>query len=151
MNSIRNYSIVVFLIFISLVLFLNYALNIDKNEKSHPVLAKSGHTKIRVENHLIDIGEIKKDSLALARFKLVNIGKTPLIINDARVGCHCTVVDWSKAPLASGDSTFITVRYDSSHPGFFLKKITVFSNALNSPTLLVFRGEIILENGKSIY
>lgn len=141
MNFNKGYTVSIVLVLISIALFLFFLGGFGGN-RVNTTSGKNHHTKIEIEKHLIDIGKIKKGGLALAGFKIVNIGVNPLIIKDVTVDCHCTVVEWSKDPLLPGDSVFIKVRYDAAFPGFFLKKVTVYSNAYQSPVLLVIRGEI---------
>lgn len=101
-------------------------------------------TKVEVIKQVFDIGKVQKNGRADAVFTLVNSGKKPLVISNVKTSCHCTVASWTKAPISPKDSTFIRVRYDSSIIGIFLKTISVFSNAKNSPTVLIIRGKIIL-------
>jgi len=103
---------------------------------------QQSHTKIEIPNVVIDLGKVKRHELIGYSFKLLNKGKYSLIIYDVKADCHCIVPELMKSPVAVKDSTVISVKYDSSQPGFFQKKIMVFSNAENSPHTLIMRGEV---------
>src|SRR4051812_28625354 len=72
-----------------------------------------------------DFGTLKKGSPVTCKFAYKNTGKEPLILNDCKVGCHCTTVKCSKDPVQPGKSGFIEARYDSTRLGVFSKEILV--------------------------
>ena len=86
---------------------------------------------------LDDFDWTKKQSTA---FILKNVGSGRLVIHDVITSCGCTIVDYDKAPVSSGDSLFLYVSYKSSHPGYFSKTITVVCNAKDSPIKLRVSG-----------
>lgn len=129
-------SLLILIIGINLFLFFGK----EKHQLLRPI---EKNTVVKVINPIINIGRIKRWGKAEASFKIINIGYNPLIIEAVTVDCHCTSPSWERKAVNSNDSTIIKVKYDSSIPGFFQKKILVNVNSNNSPVLLIFRGEII--------
>lgn len=77
-------------------------------------------------------------------FKFENPDETPLIIRDVKTSCGCAVPEWPQRPIKPGKPGKIEVKYDTSNPGFFKKKITVFFNGENSPAELTITGQVDL-------
>lgn len=76
----------------------------------------------------LDYGVIEKgaDPLRLVSFK--NDGIEPLVINNARGSCGCTVPVWPKDPILPGQTSNIEVRYDTNRIGKFTKTVTITTN-----------------------
>ena len=76
-------------------------------------------------------------------FGFKNTGKSPLVLQKVRASCGCTTPNWTKTPVAAGDTGFVTATYNASgRPGAFTKTITVTSNA-GADQRLTIRGEVI--------
>lgn len=74
-------------------------------------------------------------------FSFKNTGKADLVLNKVRASCGCTTPQWTKTPIAPGDTGQITVTYNASgRPGPFTKTITVNSNA--GDQRLSIKGEV---------
>lgn len=56
----------------------------------------------------IDGGEIKKMRITNFIF-LTNTSDQPVIINDVRTTCGCTLPDWAKDPLLPGKTNILTI------------------------------------------
>lgn len=61
-------------------------------------------------------------------FHYRNSGEAPLIISRVAPSCACVVADFSKEPLAPGDSATFTLRYTPLHTGDYNYTITIVSN-----------------------
>lgn len=76
-------------------------------------------------------------------FVFMNTGKSDLVLQKVRASCGCTTPNWTKTPVAPGDTGFVTATYNAtSRPGAFSKTITVTSNAETSQRLTI-KGEVI--------
>jgi hypothetical protein len=71
-----------------------------------------------------------------------NTGDTPLVIQNVKTSCGCTVPEWPQKPVNPGNSGEIKINYDTSHPGMFNKTITVFYNGQESPQVLNIKGKV---------
>lgn len=85
-------------------------------------------TSIRVTPQIIDMGKIWLSQPKKAEFTMTNIGKNPLVILDAATTCGCTIPNFSKQPIRSGDSTSIIVTMTPKHKGFFSETISLKCN-----------------------
>lgn len=93
----------------------------DANSSKFPVITfdKSEH----------DFGEIEAKTNVETTFSYTNTGDAPLVITDIKSSCGCTVPqDWSKEPLAPGDSGSFTVKFNGSGKNKVSKTVTVTAN-----------------------
>ena len=107
--------------------------------------AQSG-PKIEFKSDTIDYGTTSKDKDNGVRvFEFTNTGNAPLIIQDVKSTCGCTVPTKPKEPIAPGKTGKIEVKYNMN-PGPIRKTITVESNAVNVPggtIALKIKGEVV--------
>ena len=62
-------------------------------------------------------------------YKMWGLSKTPLVITDITSTCGCTVPkDWSKEPLAPGESAKFTVKFNGKGTGKVTKTVTLIAN-----------------------
>lgn len=93
----------------------------DANSSKFPVL--------QFEETEHDFGEIEARKPVETVFNYKNTGDAPLVITDIKSSCGCTVPkDWSREPLAPGDSGKFTVRFNGSGANKITKTITVTAN-----------------------
>lgn len=86
----------------------------------------------------------ENDGKVSCTFRFVNDGDTPVIIQSARATCGCTTPDYSKAPIAPGDTGIVQVSYNpTGRPGRFDKKIYVDLNTEPSRFTLSVIGSVI--------
>ena len=92
-----------------------------------------------------NFGAFNEDAgTARTTFRYVNTGDEPLIVIGARTTCGCTLADYSRSPLAPGDSAAITVEYDpAGRPGRFEKGIIVDTNTEPRRTRLTIKGTVV--------
>ena len=91
-----------------------------------------------------DYGTIQKGADGNCEFKFTNTGKEPLVVNDVKTSCGCTVPNWSKEPIMPGKTGVIKVNYTKTDMvGTISKQITVFSNAKNGNIVLSIKGTVI--------
>lgn len=100
--------------------------------------------QIEFEKKSHDYGTIKNGADGTCTFEFKNTGNAPLIIQDAKGSCGCTVPEWPKTPIAPGATAVITVKYDTTRPGAINKDVTVICNAVNEPTVtLRIKGNVL--------
>ena len=76
-----------------------------------------------------DFGEIEAKTPVETVFSYTNTGEAPLVITDIKSSCGCTVPkDWSREPLAAGESGNFTVKFNGSGTNKVSKTITVTAN-----------------------
>ena len=89
-----------------------------------------------------DYGTIVQASDGSCVFTFTNKGKAPIVLNDVKASCGCTVPEWTRTPVAPGEKGSIKVTYNTNNVGAFTKSITVNSNAINSPLCLIIKGTV---------
>lgn len=105
-------------------------------------------TEIEVLKSEHHYGTINDGDVVKYTFIVKNIGAGDLLIKDVKVSCGCTVPDWSKDAIKSGESTNIFVTFNSKDKGLkgttyeYASKITVVANTEPKETYLVLRGLI---------
>lgn len=88
-----------------------------------------------------DFGEIFAGAKIVRIYKFKNVGKTPLVINDARSTCGCTVPEWSKKPIMPGDTSSIVVKFDSDgKKGYQSKPVFITANTFPAENKIFLYG-----------
>ena len=122
---------------LSLVLFLLTSLQSFAPDN---VLASAKMAWMELE---YDFGSIEQGSPVSHDFEFTNNGEAPLLINNVKTSCGCTVPKYPKDPIMPGESETIKVTYNAAKVGSFNKKITVMSNADQSSYSLAIAGEVL--------
>lgn len=112
--------------------------------------ATNAQAKIQFKTDTIDYGQVEKGSDGLRIFEFINTGTEPLIIQDVKSSCGCTVPEKPKDPIAPGASSVIKVKYDTKRVGKIRKTVTVYSNASEPIKALKIKGEVMPPNNKSV-
>lgn len=92
-----------------------------------------------------DFGKIAESLGSVScEFTFKNTGNAPLIIQRVQPTCGCTTPDYSKEPILPGKEGKIKVTYSTTNrPGYFDKKVTVFTNVPDEIYTLVLTGEVV--------
>lgn len=132
-------------IFILLVLF-SFSCK-DNNQNTDNTNLSADITSIEFENTVFDFGSIVEGETVTYVFNFTNTGDAPLVINNVRSSCGCTVPAYSKEPLNPGEDGFIKVTFNSSgKQGSQYKIVTVTTNTDPTDTELVVKGEVNTPN-----
>jgi hypothetical protein len=105
-------------------------------------VAVKNNAEIKFETNEFDFGELEINADGNCSFMFSNTGDTPLVIQNVKTSCGCTVPEWPKKPIKQGKQGEILINYDTSHPGMFNKTITVFYNGQSSPQVLNIKGKV---------
>lgn len=85
--------------------------------------------KVELDKSTHDFGTINEGDVVETEFIVKNVGKTDLVIMDAKGSCGCTVPQPPKEPIKPGDSAPIKVSFNSSgKPGQQSKTVTLTTN-----------------------
>jgi hypothetical protein len=86
----------------------------------------------------------ESDGIITHDFQFTNQGKIPLILNDVKASCGCTVPEWSREPVLPGKTGFVKVSFDPlKQSGSFNKTIQVNSNADVPLVIIAVKGVVI--------
>jgi Protein of unknown function (DUF1573) len=104
----------------------------------------------------VDLGKLKQSVPATATFIVTNIGKEPLIIEQASPTCGCTIGDYTKSPIAPGKTGTITATFNAAVLNHFDKHLTVKFAGIDEVKSITLTGDVLsaedydkwaLENG----
>ena len=122
------------LIAFTIVLFTLSLVSALQEEAVFTVVGESTH----------DFKTIKEaDGEATHAFKIKNEGKTPLVISKVTSTCSCTTAEFTKEPIAPGDTVEIKVTYDPANRiGPFTRTVSVYSNGSKGTNVLTIKGNV---------
>lgn len=84
---------------------------------------------IKLEPSVIDLGTMKQMETRSVKVKVTNVGAGLLVIEDVRADCGCTVPEMKVKSLKGGESTDLTVNFDSKQfNGQVHKTVKITSN-----------------------
>ena len=90
-----------------------------------------------------EFGTIAEGDVVEHTFVFTNTGSTPLIIQDAKASCGCTVPKKPEQPVAPGETGEIQVRFNSQgKPGVQNKTVTVTANTQPATTRLFIKADV---------
>jgi hypothetical protein len=103
--------------------------------------------KFNEEKH--DFGKIPQSTPVTTVFEFTNTGQEPLILTDVRPTCGCTIADYTKTPVKTGEKGIIKITYNAAAAGPFNKTIVVTSNAKTPTKYLNIVGEVVAKPATS--
>ena len=90
-----------------------------------------------------DFGAITEGDVVEFTYNFKNTGEAPLIIQDVKGSCGCTVPEWTKEPVPVGGSGFIKAKFDSKGKHDQQNKtVTIFANTYPPQTILHFKAVV---------
>ena len=123
--------------FILLSLFVSMAFATINAQTTTPKEQPADGPKITFSEQEHNYGNIQKGGDGNCEFVFTNEGNEPLILSNVKASCGCTTPSWTKEPIMPGKTGSIKVRYNTNNIGSFNKTITVTSNAVNSPRIVL--------------
>jgi hypothetical protein len=73
-----------------------------------------------------NFGNVPEGPQAITEFKIKNISNEPITVNNVQASCGCTVPEWTKEPIAPGETGKIKAIYNTQgRPGNISKSLTV--------------------------
>lgn len=126
------------IILISIILFTTVSCSEKSGKKRDP---KPAEIEFKDTGH--DFGEIKFGGDGSCEFIFKNTGNSPLILDNVKSTCGCTIPEWTKEPVPESNTGKIRVIYDTHRVGAFSKTLIVYSNASNSPVRLFIKGKVL--------
>jgi hypothetical protein len=92
-----------------------------------------------------NFGTVKEtDGVITHDFRFTNTGKAPLIINEVKSSCGCTVPEWTREPVLPGKSGTISVSFNpGKQSGTISKSIQINSNADVPQVTIQVKGVVI--------
>lgn len=116
------------------------SMPVNNTQASRPAGELPGVTFAQEE---VDLGRIPQGKPVTHTFTFSNSGKSNLVIQSVEPSCGCTAADFSRDPLAPGESGFVKAVFNAAEVGVFNKSITFRSNASPATRILVLKGEVV--------
>ncbi len=91
----------------------------------------------------IDMGKLEQNKPQTVVFVVTNIGKEPLIIENANPTCGCTIGDYTKQPIAPGKTGEIKATYNAANLNAFEKHLTVKFAGVEEIKNITIKGEVL--------
>lgn len=107
--------------------------------------AQQEQPEIKFDKNVHNFGTFsEKTPVQTAVFAFTNIGKAPLIINQAIASCGCTIPSYTKEPIMPGEKGTVKVTYNGKgkFPGHFKKSITIRTNGKVEMVRLYIEGDM---------
>lgn len=105
----------------------------------------ANQTTMEILPSVHDFGNIPKETSVSTVFKIKNTGDKPLIINDAKASCGCTVPRKPEEPIMPGEEGELEVTF-KSNPGQegspMNKNVTVTANIPGSQKIVTIKGVV---------
>lgn len=99
--------------------------------------------KIEFAEVNFNFGEVAEGETVTHVFRFTNSGQQPLVIQDARSTCGCTVPDWSREPIPPGGGGEISVKFDTKNKREMqTKPITITANTYPSVSRIFLTGYV---------
>lgn len=105
----------------------------------------ASQTTMEVTPNVYDFGSIPKQTPVSTVFKIKNTGDKPLIINDAKASCGCTVPRKPEEPIMPGETGELEVTFESnpSQAGAPMNKsVTITANIPGSQKVVSIKGQV---------
>jgi hypothetical protein len=120
--------------------------NLNSQTITEPTAPNKGPvTNIKFATDVVNFGKIKAQSENKYAFEFVNTGTEPLLIENAKGSCGCTVPNWPKDPIMPGEKGAIDVVFrpkTRDSEGEDKKTVTVFSNTNPKTTVLTVKAMV---------
>jgi hypothetical protein len=100
--------------------------------------------QIEFEKDYHDYGTVENGANGDCVFIFKNTGNAPLILENVKGSCSCTVPSWTKDPILPGKTGEIAVHYNTNSSGPINKSVTITSNAVNEAVKVVrIKGNVL--------
>ena len=111
--------------------------------KAQDAKTQSG-PEIKFEKVVHDYGDVPFNGNGECEFRFTNTGTEPLLVLKPKSSCGCTIPSWPQEPILPGESDIIKVTYRTNRAGIINKTVTVTSNAVNNPTVVLrIKGRVL--------
>ena len=99
-----------------------------------------------IDSTFQNIGKVTEGQVIEVTYRFKNTGEKPLIVSNVRAGCGCTVADKPEEPIAPGQESRITAKFNSKGQSVGEHQKDVYMTANTAPVpsqTLTFKVEVI--------
>jgi hypothetical protein len=121
-----------YLIYSATSLFIACFVQLTAIAQSATLPATAPGPRITFAEKSHDFGDIQQGDKVNYTFKFTNTGTQPLILAKVETTCGCTATNWTKDPVAPGQSGELSATFNSTGKKSIQRKvIKIYSNATN--------------------
>jgi hypothetical protein len=92
-------------------------------------ISSKGKGKLKFTKLSHNFGELEHGDVVGYRFKVINEGQYPVVIQKVKKGCGCTEAFFPEKPIDSNDSAYVEVVFDTNGwHGRQVKQVVVHAN-----------------------
>lgn len=115
--------------------------------KKEIILLAKGAPEISFDKEEFDFGTVKEGEVVETTFVVTNTGKSDLVITHAQASCGCTVPEWTKDPIAPGETGNIKVSFNTSgRTNKQSKSVTLTTNTEKGREIIKISGMVTPKN-----
>lgn len=103
----------------------------------------SAQTSLQISEQVHNLGNITWQEPIEVTFRVQNISQQPILIDQLRTDCGCTLVTTSSAEILPGHDAVITARYDAAMLGHFAKRVSFRASTEPDPIILTLTGRVV--------
>jgi hypothetical protein len=147
MKKIIIFSLVASLGFLSSCKEGNAAAKVDRAKleeaRKRDLDISKGAPVVKFDRTVHDFGTVNDGDVIETTFTLTNVGKSALVITDAKTTCGCTVPSWPKdKPIQPGETAEIKVKFNTAGKGGGRqsKDVTLFTNTAVGREVVKLKG-----------
>lgn len=129
MNNMKKFAMIC--LFATMAFGMAKAQDVEKKE----VPANGAKISFTETEH--NYGTIVKGGNGDCEFTFKNEGNEPLILSNVKASCGCTTPSYTQKPVMPGETGTIKVHYNTNNVGGFSKTVTVTSNAVDNPRVVL--------------
>ncbi len=103
----------------------------------------SSMPKFSFTEEIHDFGRIIQGEKVSYSFKFKNVGKSELVISNAKGSCGCTIADYPKTPISPNGEGSIDVTFNTEgKKGYQNKTVTIVANTEPNTKILTIKAQI---------
>lgn len=123
--------------FALICLFATMAFGMAKAQDTEKKDIPANGAKITFTETEHNYGTLQKGGNGDCEFTFKNEGNEPLILSNVKASCGCTTPSYTQKPVMPGETGTIKVHYNTNNVGGFSKTVTVTSNAVDNPRVVL--------------
>ena len=113
------------------------------NEQSAEAASEGRFAAYEFESNDYDFGKVDEGTIVEHTFRFKNVGEVPLVVQEAKGSCGCTVPEKPENPIPVGEYGEIKVKFNSQgRTGSQSKTVTLTSNTNPEKMVLKITGVV---------
>ncbi len=138
------FSVVSLLIVFSACQTADNETNSNNNDNINSINITDGVPEFKFEETEKNFGELIQGEKASHIFEFTNVGNAPLVIDNIKTSCGCTVPEYTEKPIEPNEKGEIKITFNTAgKKGSQHKSITILSNTENFE--LVIKAKVVAQ------